>query len=76
MAAELLRRGVRDHRSALVGWCLGVAAYVLVLAAIFPSIEGSPQFSDLLQSYPEAFRSLFGLAGGFDLPRCAGFVDG
>jgi beta-exotoxin I transport system permease protein len=76
MAAELLRRGVRDHRRALAGWCLGVAAYVLVLAAIFPSIEGSPQFSDLLQSYPEAFRSLFGLAGGVDITKGAGFVDG
>src|SRR5262245_28298897 len=76
MAAELLRRGVHDHRRALVGWCLGVAAYVAVLAAIFPSIEGSPGFSELLQSYPEAFKSLFGLAGGVDITTGAGFVDG
>ena len=43
MAAELARRGLRDHRRALVGWCLGVAAYVGMIAAIFPSIEGSPE---------------------------------
>ena len=76
MAAELLRRGVHDHRRALAGWCLGVAAYVVVLAAIFPSIEGSPGFSELLESYPEAFKSLFGLAGGVDITTGAGFVDG
>ena len=28
MAAELFRRGLRDHRRALVGWCVGIVAYV------------------------------------------------
>ena len=26
MTAELVRRGLRDHRRALVGWCVGIAA--------------------------------------------------
>src|SRR5262249_59885913 len=42
---------------------------------IFPSIEGSPSISDLLDSYPEAVKSLFGLAGGVDIGTGAGFVD-
>jgi ABC-2 type transport system permease protein len=75
MAAELLERGLRDHRRALAGWCIGAAAYVVVLAAIFPSIEGSPEFSDLLESYPEAVKSLFGLSGGVDITTGPGFVD-
>ena len=75
MAAELFKRGIRDHVRALAGWCVGVAAYVALLAAIFPSIEGSPQFSDLVENYPEALRSLFGLAGGVDITRGAGFID-
>ena len=75
MPAELLSRGVRDHRRALVGWCLGVAAYVVVLAAIFPSIESSPDFSELLDNYPDAVKSLFGLSGAVDITRGAGFVD-
>ena len=32
-------------------------------------------FSDLLESYPEAVGSLFGLAGGVDITQGAGFVD-
>ena len=75
MAAELLHRGLGDHRRALAGWCLGAAVYVVVLAAIFPSIEGSPEFSDLLENYPDAVKSLFGLSGGVDITTGAGFVD-
>jgi ABC-2 type transport system permease protein len=66
---------VLDHRRALVGWCVGVAAYAVVIAAIFPSIEGSAEFSDLLDTYPEAVKSLFGLSGGVDISQGAGFVD-
>jgi ABC-2 type transport system permease protein len=46
-----------------------------MLTAIFPSIEGSPQFSDLLKSYPEAFKSLFGISGNVNITQGAGFVD-
>jgi ABC-2 type transport system permease protein len=66
---------VRDHRRSLAGWCIGVAAYIAVIAAIFPSIKGSPSISKLLESYPEAIKSLFGLAGGVDIGTGAGFVD-
>ena len=52
-----------------------MAGYVALLAAIFPSIKGSPQFSDLLQQYPDAVKSLFGLSGGVDIARGAGFID-
>jgi ABC-2 type transport system permease protein len=75
MAAELLRRGVVDHRRALLGWCLGIAAYVAMLAAIFPSIEGTAGFKDLLENYPEAVKSLFGITGGVDISQGPGFVD-
>ncbi|HEU4450992.1 MAG TPA: ABC transporter permease subunit [Gaiellaceae bacterium] len=75
MAAEILRRGLGDHRRALVGWCLGVAAYVLVLAAVFPSIEESQDLGDLLESYPDAVKSLFGIVGNVDITRGAGYVD-
>ncbi len=65
MAAELFRRGIRDHRRALAGWCIGAAAYAALLAAVFPSIESSPDFSKLVESYPDALKSLFGLSGDF-----------
>jgi ABC-2 type transport system permease protein len=75
MAIELTRRGLYDHRRALVGWCLGVAAYVGMIAAIFPSIESSPEFDDLLESYPEVLKSLFGLESGASITSGPGFLD-
>jgi ABC-2 type transport system permease protein len=66
---------VHDHRRALTGWCLGIAAYVAMLGAIFPSIDASPEFEDLLDSYPEAFKSLFGLSDSVNITEGAGFID-
>ena len=75
IAAELFRRGLSDHRRALIGWCAGIFAYVVLLAAIFPSIEGSPQLSELLDNYPEALNDLLGLSGAVDITKGAGFID-
>jgi hypothetical protein len=75
MPTELLRRGIRDHSHALAGWCVGVAAYVALVAAIFPSIKGSQEFNDLVQRYPDALKSLFGLSGGGDFTSGSGFLD-
>jgi len=72
--AEIFRRGVLDSRRGLAAWCVGVAAYSLLLAAIFPSIEGSPQLDQLIESYPDALKSLFGISGA-GISSGAGFVD-
>jgi ABC-2 type transport system permease protein len=61
-AAEFLNRGVRDRTRALIGWCAGIGAYVALLGAIFPSLEGSAELDELAQNYPEALRALFGLS--------------
>jgi ABC-2 type transport system permease protein len=73
--AELTRRGVADHRKALIGWCIGTVAYVLMIAAIFPSLSGSGSLDQLAQSYPDALKSLFGIANGGSLGSGAGFLD-
>jgi ABC-2 type transport system permease protein len=71
---EIFRRGVLDSRRGLGAWCVGVAAYSLLLAAIFPSIEGSPQLDQLIESYPDALKSLFGISGA-GISSGAGFID-
>ena len=75
MAVEVARRGLRDHRRALVGWCLGVAAYVVLIAAIFPSIESSPELDELIESYPDVLKSLFGLESGASITSGPGYLD-
>jgi beta-exotoxin I transport system permease protein len=75
MAAELARRGLADHRRALAGWCLGIVGYCLLVASIFPSIKGSAAFTKLVQDYPDALKSLFGISSAGDLSSGAGFID-
>ena len=75
MAVELARRGFLDHRRALLGWCIGIVGYVALVVSIFPSIKGSADFEKLVQNYPDALKSLFGISGGGDITSGAGFVD-
>ena len=74
MPVELLRRGLLDRRRALIAWSLGVSAYVLLIAAIFPSIESSKELDQVVASYPDALKSLFGIGSGI-LTNGAGFLD-
>ena len=71
---EILRRGLLDRRRALVAWSLGVAAYVLLIAAIFPSIESSKELDNLMKSYPEPLKELFGIGAG-SITSGPGYLD-
>ncbi len=75
MPAELVRRGIADHRRALLGWCLGIAAYAAMLGSIFPSIHKSPGLDKLVQNYPAALKDLFGVAGPASLQTGRGYFD-
>jgi ABC-2 type transport system permease protein len=75
MSAELARRGLLDQRRSLVGWCVGVVAYVSLVTAIFPSIESSPEFDELIERYPDVLKSLFGITEGGDIRSGAGYLD-
>jgi ABC-2 type transport system permease protein len=74
VSSELVRRGVLDHRRALVGWCLGIAGYTLLASSIFPSFKGSPDLTQLVERYPDALKALFGISGG-GITTGAGYTD-
>ena len=42
-------------------WVAGVVGYIALIAAIFPSIEGSAELDELIESYPDVLKNLFGL---------------
>jgi ABC-2 type transport system permease protein len=75
MSSEVFRRELSEHWRALAGWCAGVAGYVLMLAAVFPSIEGSPEFDELVENYPEVLKELFGIGDGGGITTGAGYMD-
>ena len=49
MARELFRRGLLDRSRALIAWCVGVARYILFLAAVFPSLRAPPTSNQLVE---------------------------
>jgi ABC-2 type transport system permease protein len=75
MAGELFRRGLLDRTRALAGWCVGVALYILLLAAVFPSLRDATDLNELVDKYPEGLKELFGLSAGIDLTTGAGYLD-
>ena len=46
----------------LAGWMAGLVALAVTMLALYPTIRGNQQFSKLFESYPEAFRSMFGVS--------------
>ena len=73
-AVELARRGLLDRTRALIAWGVGVVAYIALLAATFPSLEGSDQFDELVEDYPSALKDLFGLSD-ISLSTGPGYMD-
>ena len=59
-------RGWVDRRRSRLGWMVGVALYMAMILAVWPSLEGSAQFADVAQDYPEALKAMFGGADAFD----------
>lgn len=59
---SVFERTLDEQRRALVGWVLGLAGLGLVMLGMYPSIRGNHDFAKLLEAYPQALRTLFGLA--------------
>lgn len=75
MPFELTLSGLRASRRGLIGWCIGVVAYIALVAAIFPSVRDMPDFDELIESYPDVLKSFFGISEGADITSGAGFLD-
>ena len=55
----ILKRSRRESRRSLIGWSVGVAAYVALILAVFPSISHNAALSEAVKGYPDAVRKLF-----------------
>jgi ABC-2 type transport system permease protein len=56
----IVRRGLRDHRRAPLTWGGSLGAMCALMAAIWPSIEGS--INKAIQSYPQALKDAFNIS--------------
>jgi ABC-2 type transport system permease protein len=55
----VLRRGVRDNRRALLSWGAPLSLMSALMAAVWPSIEGS--MDTLMESYPDNLKDAFNI---------------
>jgi ABC-2 type transport system permease protein len=61
---SLIRKTVRDYRKSILGWGLGLAALTLMQLAVYPSVRSQgASMRDLINSYPTAFKAMFGMEG-------------
>jgi len=58
LALDLFRRA----RGALIGWLVGIGAYVLLVVLLYPSMGATEGYAELLESAPEFFKTLMGSA--------------
>jgi ABC-2 type transport system permease protein len=74
MALFVLERGVRDRRRGLIGWALGIAAYVVLQTSFYPSVQSS-DLQKAIDSYPKELKAFFGGAQSFNFSTGSGYLD-
>jgi len=72
-ARELVTGPLRQMRRSLLGWGIGLGAFVAVTVAFWPAFRGSSGISEAIDQLPSGVVEAFGLAG-FGTP--AGFLRG
>ena len=74
MATDVALGTLRERRRSLVWWALGIALFVAINLAFYPSVRGDEALSDYAEKLPESVRALF--AGGeLDLASPAGYLN-
>ena len=69
-------RGWADRRRARLGWLIGLALYTVMILAVWPSLEGSADFAELAEDYPEAIKAMFGGNEAFEtITTPVGFLN-
>ena len=71
----VLQRSLHDRRRSLTSWAVGIAAYLGLIVAFWPSIRGASEISKAIENYPDVLKEFFGGAAAFDYTRPGGFLN-
>ncbi len=71
MFANVFTKTLRDQRRSLLGWSIGVALTVVIMAAIWPSFSGM-DLTAFLAQYPEAMKEAFNIS---EMTTGAGYLN-
>lgn len=73
MPADIARLDVSSRRRSLIGYCLGMAVYALVVVAMYPAFKTSSSLDKLIASDSTA-AALFGISG--PISTSGGWLNG
>jgi ABC-2 type transport system permease protein len=74
MALLVTERAVRDRRRGLVGWAIGIGAYVVLMASFYPAVQSS-ELQRAIRTYPRELKAFFGGSASFDFTTGAGYLN-
>ncbi|GII55543.1 ABC transporter permease [Planotetraspora thailandica] len=71
----LVRKTLRDYRRSVIGWAVGISAFLSLYLSIYPSIRSNPDFAQqaALSKYPGPLRDLMG--GLADIASGTGYLQ-
>ena len=74
MLRSILLKTLWEQQRSLAWWSTGMAAAVLLIVLVYPSVRDVPEFRELIDSLPEVVRNLFLGAGVLDFLSPTGYL--
>lgn len=71
---SVFAKTLRDGRRGFVWWTLGLAGYVALIVAVWPTVKNNPALVKLHETYPEALKAFVSFGGEFDFSTPAGYL--
>jgi ABC-2 type transport system permease protein len=72
---EITRRTLAARRKSLLGWGIGVTAFMVLIVASYPAIRDQSGITDLIDDYPDWVEQILGLGGGLSITEPAGYLN-
>ncbi|MGL6278467.1 MAG: hypothetical protein ACRC50_02790, partial [Gaiella sp.] len=76
MPGSVVRRALGDLRRSFLWWALGLAGYVAMIVAVYPTIRDNEELERLVEQYPDALKAFFAFGGQLDFTSAAGYLGG
>jgi ABC-2 type transport system permease protein len=74
MLRSIALKSLRDVRRSFLWWSLGLAGFVALIMAVYPTVKSNPSLNELAEDYPEALKAFIGLGGQVDYSSPAGYL--
>lgn len=71
----ILAQELRDRRRSLLWWSVGVTAWIVIVAMMYPTIRDSSGISQLVEQYPKNILAIFGVSD-MDFSSGSGYLAG